>query len=92
MGKNASRSRHHEYMLEAFEYVKRALEINENNFACHKVTNISSGGSRGGRPQPKIFSISCSSLNNLAKTYIASPPGNPGSAPNQMIIKTGYFI
>lgn len=27
-------------MFEAFEYAKRALQINENNFACHKVYKI----------------------------------------------------
>lgn len=27
-------------MFEAFEYAKRALQINENNFACHKVYTI----------------------------------------------------
>ncbi len=26
-----------EYMMEAFEVIKRALAINDNNFACHKV-------------------------------------------------------
>ena len=51
-----------------------------------------SGGSKGvppAPPQPKIFSISCSFLENLAKSSIRPPPwrvgapptGNPGSAP-----------
>ena len=48
------------------------------------------GGWPGARPplQPKIFSISCSFSQNLAKSYVgapgelAPPPmGNPGSAP-----------
>ena len=40
-------------------------------------------------PRPKIFSISCSFLQNLAKSYVGTTPrglappptGNPGSAP-----------
>ena len=52
------------------------------------------GGAPGARPlplRPKIFSISCSFSQNLAKSYVGVPPpgglappptGNPGSAPD----------
>ena len=53
-----------------------------------------SGRFRGGAPGmpplwPKIFSISCSFSQNLAKSYVGAPPGglvpppmgNPGSTP-----------
>ena len=50
------------------------------------------GGAPGARPplQSKIFSISCSFLENLTKSYVGAPPrglappptGNPGSAPD----------
>ena len=49
------------------------------------------GGFNGGAPlRPKIVSISCSFLQNLAKSYVGAPlpiglapppTGNPGSAP-----------
>ena len=37
MGKNASDTKYIEYTWEAFYYIQKALEINEQNFACHKV-------------------------------------------------------
>ena len=41
------------------------------------------GGARPARAGPKIFSISCSFYENLAKSYVGAPRGlaNPGSAP-----------
>ena len=62
----------------------------------------SSGGFKGAPPsplRPKIFSISCSFRENLAKSYVgrprgsAPPPtGNPGSAPeeNHLISRIFY--
>ena len=62
---------------------------------------IDSDGSKGGAPgpplRPKNFSISCSFLENLAKSYVGTPPspgelaspptGNPGSTPDRGILK-----
>ena len=47
------------------------------------------GGSKGGSPLFKIYLMSCSLLENLAKLYVGPPPwrvgapltGNPGSVP-----------
>ena len=48
---------------------------------------------------PKIFSISCSSSQNFAKSYVGAPPGglvppptwNPGSAPDQFECISGML-
>ena len=71
--------------------------ISFTNYIQTNSRTIISGGFRGRAQRapplrPKIFSISCSFSQNLAKSYVGAPPrrlappptGNPGSAPDNV--------